>query len=159
MSDLPRVPKPYSYFVNLPENRFHFEVEVGDEVREVSLPKFEWIGPLTPAGKRLKEASTDANQNPYDLTREVIGILNPELGEIVKGYEDDQIDWIAAMWQQASGRSLPESSASSTSSPNTKGPSSSTSSAKGSGSAKSASKTSTAKTSSRSSSTRSATQR
>lgn len=156
MSDVPVAPKSAAFYAAQPENRFHFKLDE-DDTETVSLPRFEWIGPYTPARKRLTEygVSNDITaESAQQLTKDLVMLLEPELGKIVSTWDGAQLDWLAVEWQKASGMALPESSASSSSSTNTKGPSKATSSTKVSASAASAAKTSTSKTSSSSSRTR-----
>jgi hypothetical protein len=107
-----KVPKPAGA---LKKNRFYFDLEIDGEAKEFSLPKLEFIN--RKAARRLREANADG-VNPQDAVGfvvDVITLIDKDLGAIVDGLEDDQIDWISGEWAKASGVTVPESSASSTS--------------------------------------------
>ena len=145
-----RVPKSVNFYAAMPENRFEFEVPVddpnGDKFETFSLPKFQYINPTSEAAHRMVQASRD-NDTSAQLVKDVVALLDPELGVLVAKLEDDQLQWISVEWANASNVSVPESSASSSSSRSTKRPSNTTSSRSGSGSARSAKKTSPSVTS------------
>lgn len=142
-----RIPRSIEYYAEMPENRFHFELESkpGDEksLTAYSLPKLPYVSPISKAGRRLAALADEPEADVPAAMKEIGGMLDPKVGAALAKLRDDQLYWLQNEWVAASGkRSLPESSASSRSSSSTKRPSKRTSSTKAPASGASVSTTS-----------------
>lgn len=116
------MPKKNSYPVpvpkaSLPENRFHFTMDVDGKPKELSFPKFQWLNRkitrliMSHTKKRealKKEGKTWLLVDEVDEWIEIFSAVDPKHAEAFEALEDDQVLELSKAWLESSAPDVPE---------------------------------------------------